>query len=396
MRVFQFTEQPYPPVWNDHNGSLRVNLPNRKLDPIVAADLFHRYYDEWQLADELGLDIMLNEHHQTATCMSAACVIGLSVLSRITKRARLLVLGYPIANRPDPLRAVEELATIDVISRGRLEMGFVRGVPQEVPIANLNPVFQSDRFWEAHDFIMKALTSHDEPFNWESENYHYRHVNVWPRCYQQPHPPVWSTTGSTFNAKKLGQYGYVMGTLGTGYATRRLYDAYRQGYAEMRGGAPAPADRFAYLGLVAVGRTEEEARRRGELIATYPRTSSIVFAPFRNPPGYLSIEDNVRILRGEKRQRSGTKDGRFIDMHSGSVQDLIDAGIMFCGTPDQVYAQIVDFCEYCGGMGNLIMMGHAGSLSHEDTVDNLTLLAKEVMPRLREYRQPGVERIAAE
>ena len=202
MRVFQFTEQPYPDVWNDHNGSLRVNLPNRKLDPVHAADLFHRYYDEWQLADELGLDIMLNEHHSTATCMSAACVIGLAVLARITKRARLLVLGYPIANRPDPLRAAEELATIDVISRGRLEMGFVRGVPQEVAIANLNPVFQSDRFWEAHDFIMKALTSHDEPFNWESQNFHYRHVNIWPRPYQQPHPPVWSTTGSTQTAKK--------------------------------------------------------------------------------------------------------------------------------------------------------------------------------------------------
>ncbi len=396
MRVFQFTEQPYPAVWNDHNGSLRVNLPNRKIDPKIAADLFHRYYDEWQLADELGLDIMLNEHHATATCMSAACVIGLSVLSRITKRARLLVLGYPIANRPDPLRAAEELATIDVISHGRLEMGFVRGVPQEVPIANLNPVFQSDRFWEAHDFIIKALTSHDEPFNWESENYHYRQVNIWPRCYQQPHPPVWSTTGSTFNARKLGQYGYIMATLGTGYATRRLYDAYRQGYAEMRGGAPAPADRFAYLGLVAVGSTKEEARRRGELIASYPRSSAIVFAPFRNPPGYLSIEDNVRILKGEGKPRSFTKDGRVVEMATGSVQDLIDAGVMFCGTPDEVYDQIVDFVEHCGGMANLLMMGHAGPMSHDDTVGNLSLFAQEVYPRLKALKQPDAIAVAAQ
>ncbi len=82
-------------------------------------------------------------------------------------------------------------------------------------------------------------------------------------------------------------------------------------------------------------------------------------------------------------------------MHSGSVQDLIDAAIMFCGTPDQVYAQIVEFCEYCGGIGNLIMMGHAGSLSHEDTVDNLTLFAKEVLPRLKEYKQPRAEAPAA-
>ena len=62
--------------------------------------------------------------------------------------------------------------------------------------------------------------------------------------------------------------------------------------------------------------------------------------------------------------------------------------ILFCGTPDQVYEQIIDFCEYCGGMGNLLMMGHAGAMSHADTVDNLTLFAKEVLPRLKEYRQP--------
>jgi hypothetical protein len=74
MRVYQFTEQPYPDAWKDHKGSLRVNLPNSKCDPQIAADLFHRYYDEWLLADELGLDIMLNEHHQTATCMSATVV----------------------------------------------------------------------------------------------------------------------------------------------------------------------------------------------------------------------------------------------------------------------------------------------------------------------------------
>jgi hypothetical protein len=46
-------------------------------------------------------------------------------------------------------------------------------------------------------------------------------------------------------------------------------------------------------------------------------------------------------------------------------------------------------------MGNLLMMGHAGFLSHEDTVGNLTLFAKEVMPRLKEYKQPMPEATAA-
>src|ERR1700689_3223564 len=135
MRVYHMTEQSYSPAWKG-DQHLRVSLPNNACDPQTAADLFHRYYDEWLLADDLGLDIMINEHHATATCMSSVAVVPLAILARQTKRARLLVLGYPLGNRIDPLRIAEELATVDVISRGRLEMGFVKGVPYELPVSN--------------------------------------------------------------------------------------------------------------------------------------------------------------------------------------------------------------------------------------------------------------------
>ncbi len=49
----------------------------------------------------------------------------------------------------------------------------------------------------------------------------------------------------------------------------------------------------------------------------------------------------------------------------------MDAGVLFCGTPDEVHDQIVDFCRHCGGMGNLLMMGQGGELTHAQTVDNL-------------------------
>jgi alkanesulfonate monooxygenase SsuD/methylene tetrahydromethanopterin reductase-like flavin-dependent oxidoreductase (luciferase family) len=70
---------------------------------------------------------------------------------------------------------------------------------------------------------------------------------------------------------------------------------------------------------------------------------------------------------------------------TSSLDDLVAAGVMFYGTPGQVYAQITDFSDAVGGIGNLLMMGQAGHLSHADTVDNLTLFAKEVMPRLKQY-----------
>jgi hypothetical protein len=91
MRVYHFSEHPYPNAWDDPHGYLRVNLPNRALDPKIAADLFHRYHDEYLLADELGLDLMLNEHHQTATCMNATSIVSLSIMARQSKRARILI-----------------------------------------------------------------------------------------------------------------------------------------------------------------------------------------------------------------------------------------------------------------------------------------------------------------
>ena len=58
MQVYHFTEQPYYPAWKNHQGSLRVNLPNSVCDPKLAGDLLHRYYDEWKIADRETRDIV--------------------------------------------------------------------------------------------------------------------------------------------------------------------------------------------------------------------------------------------------------------------------------------------------------------------------------------------------
>jgi alkanesulfonate monooxygenase SsuD/methylene tetrahydromethanopterin reductase-like flavin-dependent oxidoreductase (luciferase family) len=100
------------------------------------------------------------------------------------------------------------------------------------------------------------------------------------------------------------------------------------------------------------------------------------------------------MLRGETPPRTFTKDGRVISMQTANIDELIDAGVLFCGTPDEVYDQIVDFCEHCAGMGNLLMMGQGGELTHTQTVDNLTLFSREVLPRLKAWKQPDAEAAA--
>jgi alkanesulfonate monooxygenase SsuD/methylene tetrahydromethanopterin reductase-like flavin-dependent oxidoreductase (luciferase family) len=312
----------------------------------------------------------------------------LSILARITKRARLLALGVPLANRADPQRIAEELSMIDVISRGRLEMGFVKGVPYEPPVANISPVRMMDRVWEAHDFILKAMTTRTGPFNFEGEYFHYRNVNIWPRPWQQPHPPVWITASSLGSAAAVAQRGHVLATFLLGYKTRDLFDRYREHYRATHGREPGP-DRFGYLALCAIADTRDKAFERAEEVRRYITTTSVVYEPFRSPPGYMPATDYARVLKnaGAKVPRMvPTYDGRMKDVNSPlEVQELIDLGLMFCGTPDEVFQQIVAFESYAGGIGNLLLMMQGGALTHDDTCDSLRLFGEQVLPRLKAY-----------
>ena len=385
MRSWYFSEMAYHPAWKAGlaRGSLRVVLPNQELDPHQAHRLLHRYLDEFALCDELGLDIMVNEHHATATCMTVSVPMALAIIARETKRARLLSLGNPIANRPDPVRVAEEMAWLDVLSGGRTELGLVKGAAYEIAPANSNPARIMRRYWEAHDLILKALSTHDGPFSWEGEYFHYRQVNIWPRPIQQPHPPIWMTGMSAATGRAAAERGHVVGTLLSGGIAKPMFDAYRARAREL--GWEAGPDRMAYAAVIGVGASRAEGLRRADQIAGYVRTAPVVAEPFTNPPGYNTIQANVAMLRqGRKKGRIvADRNGNLIDATRASVEDLMATDTVFAGTPDDVFAQIKDFDARMGGVGHLLCFGQGGFLDHRDTVENLTLFAREVAPRLR-------------
>jgi alkanesulfonate monooxygenase SsuD/methylene tetrahydromethanopterin reductase-like flavin-dependent oxidoreductase (luciferase family) len=399
MRIYHMTEQPYPDAWDKSTESLRVNLPNRYCDPEIAADLYHRFIDEWMLCDELGIHLFVNEHHSTATCLTACASLTMAILARVTKRVRILGLGTPIANRTDPVRVAEEMAMIDVISRGRLDMGFVKGVPYEIVPANSRPVRMTDRFWEAHDLIVKALSTRTGPFSWEGEHFHYRSVNIWPQPYQQPHPPVWVSSNSVPSIRAIAEHGAILGTVMMGYKVRDLFGEYRRVWHETNQ-QPLPLDRLCNCSFVAVGDTETEGLRRGDEVMAYMRTNAIVADQFRNPPGYVAAGAQARMLKATG--KVGFQDHSLFDQSGKRIcafteakpKDAIAGGLLFAGNPDQVYQQIIQFYEAVGGFGHLQMMAQAGTMNHEDTTASLRLFAKEVMPRLAEYA--ASHRMAAE
>jgi len=207
MELWNHCENPYPFVPAevlDEAPSVRASLPNKYCDPKIAARLYDEIFDEYRLCDDLGLHIVTNEHHSGINNLWAASPVITGVVARITRNVRILSLGTLVTVRPDPVRVAEEYATIDVLSKGRLEIGFVKSGATEMVSGDANPMRIREREWEAIDLIEKALTTHDGPFSWEGKFFTHPHVNIWPRCYQEPRPEFWAAT-SDLPARKLFQ-----------------------------------------------------------------------------------------------------------------------------------------------------------------------------------------------
>ena len=403
-------EIPYPfvpPAVLDAAESVRGSLPNRYCDPLIAADLFEEVIDEFLLCDDLGLNVLAIEHHAGINSLLGANPMLVGILARQTKKVRILSLGTLVSLREDPVRVAEEYATADVISRGRLEIGFVKSGGSEMPSANANPVRNEERYWEAIDLIKKALTHRDGPFSWEGKHFTHRHVNIWPRPYQQPHPRMWAATGDPTSAAEVGRRGmrHVLVLRGV-EGTRRAYAAHRQARVEA-GLPPVSTDNFAYAAFVYVGDTEEEGRRVGEKLLWFLNTS-LKSAPqhSRFMPGTAPPEAAPQIYRDSPRGNGAGSAGPNLTpsltnaekgvapsaqqnarrLMSLNAEEAMAMGILFVGNPDSVYRQIMEFYDKVGGFGHLSMIGRSGFMTHAESEKGIRLFAKEVLPRLKEVK----------
>ncbi len=158
---------------------------------MAGSRFYNQYIEDYIYAEECGADgIMLNEHHNAPFCMQAKCNVFASILAAVTKRVKIVLLGNPLPLAENPVRLAEELAMIDMISKGRLVSGFVRGGGQEQLATGVNPAYNRERFEEAHDLVVKAWTQQG-PFRWEGTHYQHRVVNPWAVPLQKPYPRVW-------------------------------------------------------------------------------------------------------------------------------------------------------------------------------------------------------------
>ena len=397
MQAWYLNENPYPFVPQhvlDSTDSVRASLPNKYCDPRVAADLFEEALDEYLLCDDLGINVVSNEHHAGINYLLGASPLILGILPRQTRRVRILSLGTLVMVRRDPVRVAEEYASADVISRGRLDIGFVKSGGTEMASGNTNPVGNVERFWEAIDLILKTLTHQDGPFSWEGKYFTHRHVNIWPRPWQQPHPPLWAATGDPETAAELGRRGMVNVLVFRGVeGTQRAWAAYRQARAEA--GLPAPGpDRFGYTAFVYTGDTDEEGVRVGSKLLWFLNTglkSAPQYSKFL--PGQTPPELAPPLYRAAPPPGSGPTGAASAGRNAATLvginaEQAKARGLLFAGNPDTVYRQIMEFQAKVGRFEHLILASRSGFMSHAEAKKGLTLFAKEVLPRLREVAPP--------
>lgn len=395
MHIMSFSERAYIELPEDliiENGSSYFGIPNTNFDAKIGSRLMNEYLDERVYAEELGFDgVMLNEHHQTPFCGGSVMDVEAAILARITKRVKIVLLGNPLPVA-DPLRLAEELATIDMISGGRLVPGWVRGAGSESIANNTNPAFNRERFNEAHDFIINAWTK-PGPWRHEGKHYHYRHVNPWALPLQKPVPQIWIPgiiSPETVIWSAQHRYPYV--ALGTNLEpTVEMVNLYADVAAQT--GYQAGPENFGYLQNVCVAETEEKAQQLARGFVYGGGFGSFARAEWMFPPGYNSKEATKRLAKAMTDPRTGTEIIRFtqgkVDVAEikrsieKNFQDALTSGLVIAGTPQTVIKRIRVMLETLRP-GIFGLWYHHGPMSFEDRKTCLRLLGTEVLPAMRE------------
>jgi alkanesulfonate monooxygenase SsuD/methylene tetrahydromethanopterin reductase-like flavin-dependent oxidoreductase (luciferase family) len=356
------------------NGTVWVTLPNSNFDPQKGHLLYNRYLDELELGEELGFDALsVNEHHQTAYGLMPSPIVTASALARRTKRAKICILGSALPLRQHPLTVAEEHAMIDVLTGGRLISGFVRGIGAEYHTFGVNPTISHDRFHEAHDLIVRAWTE-PGPFAFQGHHYNVQYVNIWPRPFQKPHPPIWiPSQGSKetidWASHPDRRYTYLQ-TFSPAKVVQRYLKMYRDTCAGY--GYEAKNSQLGWAVPVYVAESDEKAKHEAKQH----------FEAFRNvfikmplemllPPGYTSRESLKNVMKAKAQM--------FGDV---TIDQAIELGLFICGSPESVRKS---FESYWGEMrfGNLLVMCQFGTLPAHLTRKNMELFARQVMPELK-------------
>jgi alkanesulfonate monooxygenase SsuD/methylene tetrahydromethanopterin reductase-like flavin-dependent oxidoreductase (luciferase family) len=296
------------------------------------------------LAESLGYDgLWINEEHFGQG--SRTCLSPILLATALAMRTRTIRIGFSVLVLPlfEPIRLAEEIATLDVLSEGRVDLGVSRGNTSRYFEAwGLDYGHRSAAFDSVFERLIRYWTEPKVEVGSRTES-------IEPKCVQCPHPPIYVATYREEGAAWVGERGLTLlqGSQQSVPSIRRCIAAFRDAGGDV---AAVPVGRF-----IVVGETDEAARK-----AAWPAAE--------------------RLTTGYRRGGDQLRRGILTDEEHDTERWLREVAVI--GSPETVADRIAALHADFGFGGLQLVTGFLGNLPQEHVVRTLELFAKEVRPRV--------------
>ncbi len=327
------------------------------------------------LADKKGFHTAwLVEHHFREGRSHMPCNdVVLGALSQITEQIRL---GFGVALMPHeflhPARVAEKIATVDVLSQGRVEWGMGRSTPME-QIAFGVDIPESKKKIQAAAKTVVGMWE-EEYYEEDSEYLKFPARMVTPKPYQYPHPPCWLAASSEESIRIAGKNGLgllcfsIMQPLAK---LAELIQAYRE---EQKNAAPLTSVHTNKVGVYTMVHCTEDRRnfetnRVWESMWWWYRGTAEFILKWEM--AHLSEEDKNKAFPLLKKQAEGE-----FDIHSFDEQDMV-----IIGTPEECLRKFLKYEE--AGVDQVLCYVNWGYLPQKAVLECINLLGDYVIPELK-------------
>ena len=357
----------------------------------AESQTFWNAIEQVTFAEEMGFEhVWLVEHHFLAEfAHSSAPEVTLAIMAERTSKMRL---GFGVVLTPvhHPLHVAARVATLDIFSNGRVDVGVGR---TKGPY-QLNP-FGTDAS-QSHSMMLETLEClpgmwTQEVFSHEGEHWSIPPREVIPKAIQKPHPPLWMacTQVDTFGlAGELG-LGCLVNTLGGTDKTRGLIDTYYDAVADAK-----PAGHFINRQVVAssIGFCDENdkrARQKGAEVATwYLEQSKKRFTLEWAGVDPASVPEEYQFYLQGGARKMVSQDPQ--QQEPPTPEQLLAGGGYCVGDPDACIRVIEDFEPM--GVDEIMPIFQAGRATQQEVMNSIRLFGKYVIPHFQEKEKRAKDR----
>ena len=339
---------------------------------LTHEDVIHRELEQMEWTEELGFDqIWLTEHHFIDYGLS---VDPPALATAAASRTRRVRIGLAAAILPfhHPLRLAEQIALVDIIAKGRLDVGVGRGNrPAEFAGYDVPQQENRERFDETIDIMIKAWT--EERFSYEGRFYSIKDVRVIPKPLQRPHPTIYQVCGSDSGIESTASRGWPMlNSILTGPVDQlvKRRDTYLEALRRHKKSEDEIAALMKLWGVsrqIYVADTDEQALAEAKDAEMWYQDSLRRFqVPDRIEDTHPSLQAGFRAAA--ERFKKVTWEG------------LVAETVAF-GSPETVARHIEHMRSL--GIGQVLCWMNFGGLPQKKIRRSMELFAREVMPRFR-------------